>query len=71
MSSQLHSLDRQHERLDQQIEAEMNNPVPDRMRLQELKRRKLRIKGEKHRLLWNQGEGARFFKSGLLRPEQR
>jgi hypothetical protein len=70
MSSQRHSLDRQCKKLNQQIEAEIMNPVPDRRRLQELMRRKLRIKDEKHRLLWGQREGARFFKSGLLRPKQ-
>ena len=70
MSSRLHSFAHQHEKLEQRIDAEMKNPVPDHLRLQELKRQKLRIKDEMQRLVRIQHEGARNPASGLLRPEE-
>jgi hypothetical protein len=69
MSSRLQSLAHQHEKLEQQIDAEIKNPMPDHLRLQDLKRQKLRIKDEMQRPLWAQHEGARKPASGLLRPE--
>jgi hypothetical protein len=56
MRSRLHSLAHQHEKLEQRIDAEMKNPMPDHLRLQELKRQKLRIKDEMQHLLWTQHE---------------
>ena len=50
MSGRLHLLARQHERLERRIDAEMKNPMPDHLRLQELKRQKLRIKDEMQHL---------------------
>jgi len=68
MNNRLHSLARKHQEFKLRIKAEMRTPVPDHLRLQALKRRKLRIKDEMQRLLWTQRE-ARNPASGLVRPE--
>ena len=69
MISRLQSLAHQHEKLEQRINAEIKNSMPNHSRLQELKRQKLRIKDEMQRLLRTQHEAARNPASGLLRPE--
>ena len=44
VSARLQQLSAKHSRLDEEIHAEMRSPVPDHMRLSELKRQKLQIK---------------------------
>ena len=43
---ELEALRAEHRHLDDEIEREMQRPVPDTMRIQEMKRQKLRIKDE-------------------------
>lgn len=70
MNSRFRSLAHKHQEFKLRIKAEMRIPVPDHLRLQALKRRKLRIKDEMQRLLWAQREGTRDPAFGLVRPEQ-
>ena len=44
VSARLEQLSAKHSRLDEEIQAEMRSPVPDHMRITELKRQKLQIK---------------------------
>ena len=43
---QLEALRTEHQHLEDQIDEEMRRPVPDTIRIQEMKRQKLRIKDE-------------------------
>ena len=45
-SSHINALQSKHAGLEKQIRAEMNRPVPDARTIQDLKKRKLRIKEE-------------------------
>ncbi len=44
VSARLEKLSAKHSLLDKEIQAEMRSPVPDHMRISELKRQKLQIK---------------------------
>ena len=44
VSARMEQLSVKHSRLDEEIQAEMRSPVPDHMRITELKRQKLQIK---------------------------
>jgi uncharacterized protein len=43
---QLEALRTEHQHLEDQIDEEMQRPIPDTIRIQEMKRQKLRIKDE-------------------------
>lgn len=51
----LASLERQHQALEREIEAELTHPGADQLRLSELKRRKLILKDEIERLRHEDG----------------
>lgn len=46
LEARLRELDSRHRKLDRTIEAETHHPASDELRLQELKRQKLRLKEE-------------------------
>jgi hypothetical protein len=45
-SSHVSALQMKHEGLDQRLKDEMNRPVPDAVKIQELKKQKLKLKQE-------------------------